>query len=272
MILRKIGAHVVLVTAIAVLAGCGGSTPKASRGAPLVAEAPVEAPRERPVINPDADQLLKSTSEALASTKQFSFKAEVWSDEVIGAGHKVCTTKTIEVQVARPNRLHAEIRSPKRSRGIWYDSKTLTTLDRAKNLYGTVEATGTIDKMLDAANEKYGIVIPLDDLILADPYASAMPGIRGAAYFGKATILGVPCKHIAFSTDVVDWQLWVEDGGQHMPRKIVITYKLEDSAPQYTAIFSDWVLNQPILDSAFVFTAPQGAAKINVLPRKADAE
>ena len=54
--------------------------------------------------------------------------------------------------------------------------------------------------------------------------------------------------------------------------KIVITYRNEDTGPQYTAIFSDWVLDQPIADSTFTFTPPEGAGKINVLPRKDDVQ
>ena len=121
------------------------------------------------------------------------------------AGHKVATTKTVETQVRRPDRVRMEIRSPKRSRGFWYDGKSLTLLDRANNFFGTVAVPDTIDKVLDAANDKYGINFPLEDLLVNDPYASASMAIKGGAYFGKVTVLGTLCQHIAFSTDRVDW-------------------------------------------------------------------
>ncbi len=216
-------------------------------------------------INPEADQLLRAACANLSSAKAFTFKAEVWADAVV-EGHKVATTKTVEALVRRPDRVQMEVRSPKRSRGFWYDGKSLTLLDRAHNLYGSVAVPDTIDKVLDAANDKYGINFPLEDLLVNDPYASASVAIKGGAYFGKVIILGTPCHHIAFSTDKVDWQLWIQEGPNPLLRKLVITYKQEDTAPQFTAIFSDWKFKSSLPDKTFVFTPPKGAAKIEILP------
>lgn len=216
-------------------------------------------------IDPAADSLLKATCAKLTAQKSYFFKAEVWEDDVVN-GHKVATTKTVETRVRRPDRLQIEIRSPKRSRGWWYDGKTLTLLDRVTNLYGSVAVPETIDEVLDTLNEMFGINFPLEDLIVNDPYASASAAIKGGVYFGKVTILGTPCEHIAFSTDQVDWQLWIEDGPNSLPRKLVITYKQEATAPQFTAIFSDWKLSGDYSDTTFVFTPPKDAAKIEILP------
>jgi len=216
-------------------------------------------------IHPEADRLLRAACTQLSAAKTFSFKAEVWEDTVV-VGHKVTTTKTIDAQVRRPDGVQMEVRSPKRSRGFWYDGKSLTLLDRTHNLYGTVPVPDTIDKVLDAANDQFGINFPLEDLLVNDPYSSASAAIKGGAYFGKVNILGTPCVHIAFSTDQVDWQLWIQDGPNPLPRKLVITYKLEDTAPQFTAIFSDWNIQSVISDKNFVFTPPEGAAKIEILP------
>ena len=56
-------------------------------------------------------------------------------------------------------------------------------------------------------------------------------------------LLGKRCHHLAFAQEHVDWQVWIEDGAQPLVRKFVITYKDEPGAPQYTAIFFDWKLN-----------------------------
>jgi hypothetical protein len=226
-------------------------------------------PAATSAVDPEADHLLRAVCASLSATKAYSFKAEVWEDAVV-FGHKVATTKTVEAQVRRPDRLQIEIRSPQHSRGFWYDGQSLTLLDRVHNLYGTVAAPETIDKVLDAANDKFGINLPLEDLFVNDPYASASEAIKGGVYFGKVTVLGTPCQHIAFSTDEVDWQLWIQDGPNPLPRKLVITYKKEATAPQFTAIFSDWKLKKGIPDKTFVFTPPKGAAKIEILPAADD--
>ena len=51
-------------------------------------------------IHPEADRLLRAVSQQLTAATSFSYKAEVWEDEVIAGDHKVGTTKTVETQVA----------------------------------------------------------------------------------------------------------------------------------------------------------------------------
>jgi hypothetical protein len=233
-------------------------------GAAFAAEPPAAS------VDPAADALLRAACANLAEAKAFSFRAEVWEDAIVD-GHKVASTRTVEAQVRHPDRLQVEIRSAGDNRGFWYDGKTLTLLDRSRNLYGSVPVPETIDKVLDAANDQFGINLPLEDLIVNDPYASASAAIKEGAYFGKVTVLGTPCQHIAFSTDEVDWQLWIQDGPRPLIRKLIITYKQEDTAPQYTAIFSDWKLRGGLSDKIFVFTPPKAAAQIGVLPA-ADTE
>ena len=60
--------------------------------------------------------------------------------------HKVSTSKTVDVRLRRPDRIQVEVRSPSRSRGFWYDGSSLTLLNRAKNLYGTVTTRGRLTK------------------------------------------------------------------------------------------------------------------------------
>lgn len=235
----------------------------------LVAVAPAWAEDKKP-IHPDADRLLRETSDKLKEAKAFSVKAEVWEDVVV-AGHKVTTTKRVEVKLRRPDGLQVEVRSPLRSRGFWYDGKTLTLLNRKDNLYGTVETPDTIDKLLEAANEKFGVSFPLEDLLVSDPYATAMEDVKGGASFGKVELMGTACKHIAFSTERADWQLWIAvDTG--LPKKLAITYKKEETQPQVTALFSDWDLKGNFSDKTFAFVAPQGAAKIKILPAQDQGE
>ncbi len=222
-----------------------------------------------PPINPEVDRLFRETCDLLASAKNFSCKIEIWDDEVID-GHKVARTMHAEMRVRRPDRFQMELRSREVDRGYWYNGKSLTLLSRGVNLYGTGAMPDTIDKFLDAANEKYGITFPLEDILMNDPYARAMAVINGGAYLGKTTVLGTPCQQIGFSTDAADTQFWIEDGPKPLIRKFVITYKLVDTAPQFTAIFSDWNLKAHLPDKTFEFIPPKGAVKIEMFKPPTD--
>src|SRR5262249_18397156 len=85
-------------------------------------------------IDPDADRILHASCKYLADAKAFSVKVEVWKDGVIPSGEKLQTTRNIELQERRPDKLRIEVHSPRASQGFWYQNKTLTILDRAMNL------------------------------------------------------------------------------------------------------------------------------------------
>jgi hypothetical protein len=223
-------------------------------------------PATQPAIDPIADQILRQSCDFLAKTPAFAVHAEIWKDVVLPSGHKIQVTRSIDLDLRRPDHLHVDARAHIKGRSIWYDGKTLTVLDREKNLYGVVDAPGTIDQTLDFAAERYGITIPLEDLAISDPYSSAMKNVTAGGYFGDELVLGTSCRHIGFSTDQIDWQLWVADGPQPLPQKLVITYKNEAQTPQYIAIFTKWNLIDRVADMVFQFIPPPRSASIPLVP------
>lgn len=214
-------------------------------------------------ISDRAESVLRSQCTFLAHTRAFSLSAEIWREHVNEAGQKIQFSRTVEMDVKRPDGLRLEITSPMAARGFWYDGKTLTILDRKHNWYSTADMPSTIDKTADAAHD-LGIDIPLIDLALKDPYKNATARVQSGAYYGIAPVMGVNCHHLAFTQDNVDWQVWIEDGPQPLIRKFVITYKNEPGSPEFTAIITRWDLTDRISDSDFKFEPPPGAAEIQM--------
>jgi hypothetical protein len=215
-------------------------------------------------ISPQAESVLRPALDFLAKTPAFSLKAEIWREHVDESGQKIQFSRTVTMDVKRPDGLRLEISSPNKARGFWYDGKTLTILDRKNNLFSTADMPATLDKTVDAAHDQFGIDLPLIDLALSDPYQNAVAKVTDSRYFGLATVLGVTCHHLAFTQDNVDWQVWIEDGPQPLIRKFVITHKNDPGAPEFTALITQWNLTDRIADSDFVFVPPKGAAKIEM--------
>jgi hypothetical protein len=68
------------------------------------------------------------------------------------------------------------------------------------------------------------------------------PGVS-ASFVEKTTITEVPCDCRAVRTaGGVDFQVWIAQGSEPLPRRIVITYKDENGQPQFRADFSNWNL------------------------------
>ncbi len=226
--------------------------------------ADVKPTDSKPAVDPSADKLLKRMSDYLAEAPFFSVNAEIWQDVQMGSGQQVQAGRTVDLQVRRPDRFHAAVHSTRRNRELFYDGKSLTLLNRVQNFYGSIPAPATLDQALDAASDRFGIEMPLEDLVVSDPYQSAMQKIVSGRDIGPVTVLGTPCEHLAFSLGSVDWQIWIEDGVKPVPRKIVITYKDEEGTPEYTAIFSHWDFQTKLPDFVFTFEPPPGASKIDV--------
>ena len=215
-------------------------------------------------IDPQADTLLRRMGDYLGQAQFFSVSAEIWQDIQLNSGQQVQAGRLVELQVRRPNRFHAEVHSTRRNRGLFYDGKSITLLNRVQNFYGSIPAPATIDDALDVASERFGITMPLEDIIVSNPYKSAMSRITSGIFLGPVTVLGVPCDHLAFSLGKVDWQVWIEQGARPVPRKIVITYKDEEGTPEYMAIFSNWDFQTKLPDFLFNCELPAGATKISV--------
>jgi len=213
---------------------------------------------------------LKRMGDYLGQAQFFSVNAEVWQDMQLGSGQRIQVGRTIELQVRRPDRFHAEVHSTRHNRAIYYDGRTITLLNRAGNFYGSIPAPSKLDEALDVACERFGITIPLEDLIVSDPYHNAVGSITSGRDLGLVTVLGVPCEHLAFTQASIDWQIWIEAGAKPVPRKIVITYKDEEDSPQYTAILSNWDFETKLPDFLFAFEAPAGAMKIGVAEIKSE--
>ena len=215
-------------------------------------------------IDPRADELIKRMGDYLGQAKFFSVNAEIWQDIQLASGQQIQAGRTLDLQVRRPNRLRAQVHSPRRNRELFYDGSSITLLNRAQNFYGTISAPGSIDDAMDTASDKFGIATPLEDFVTSDPHKDLLEKVTSGTDIGSVTVMGVPCEHLAFSQNNIDWQVWIENGARPVPRKFVITYKDEPDSPEFTAIFSNWDFTTQLPDFVFKFDPPPGSAKIGV--------
>jgi hypothetical protein len=77
-------------------------------------------------------------------------------------------------------------------------------------------------------------------------------------YVELTNIAGKPADHLAVRTADTDFQIWLAQGEQPLPLRVVITYKKEVGQPQFRANLSDWNLAPKIDEAALAFSPPQG--------------
>ncbi len=223
-----------------------------------------EKDAEAPLIEKKANAVLQRMGNCLAQSLHFSFTADKMMDFVLDTGQKIQLSDTSEIVVSRPNQIKVRSSGDLANEQAWYNKDTLTILDHDNNTYGSVQVPSHIDQMMDYIVEKYGIAIPLADLVLSDPYRAMIEKVRRGHYIGLNHVGKTKCHHLAFRQEGLDWQLWVDAGAQPVPRKLIITYKEIPGHPQFMAFFDQWNLQPAIADDLYRFQAPPGAQKIDL--------
>jgi len=235
----------------------------------LGANAPEKCPADQnPPVEARANEWLKRMSDYLSKAPFFTVNAEIWQDIQLSSGQQIQAGRTIELEVQRPNHLHAQVISPRRNRELVFDGASITLFNKARNFYGTIAVPGNLDAALDTASDKFGIEMPLADFIGSDPRKDLLEKVVSGEDIGQVNVMGVPCEHLAFNQENIDWQVWIEKDAKPIPRKFVITYKDEPGTPQYTAIFTKWDFTTKLPDYVFKFEPPDGAMKIDVKEMK----
>ena len=224
---------------------------------------------ETPVseIDPVVDELLQELGQYIDGAEQFTFQAEVEVDEVSPQGQKTQYTSSFDVAVQRPDRLFANQQGDLQNRSLWFDGDRFTLLNQDLNNYLSVDTPNTLAEAVPFLEDR-GVVFPLADFVTGNFYQGVIANVQTGRYLGLHQVRGELCHHLALTQDNIDWQIWIEDGYQIVPCKLIITYKNLPESPQYTAYFSDWDFSPRLPDRLFRFIPPEGASEIEFLPSR----
>ena len=225
---------------------------------------------EAPAVDPAATRILKRSTDYLAGLHRFSADTRNTLEAVLQSGQKIQFDAAASLIVQRPDKLRAERKGDLVDQVFYYDGKTLTLYNPSQDVYATVAAPDTLEKMMDFARGSLDIFAPAGDLLYRDAYERLMQDVTGGLVVGKATIGGVVCDQLAFSGPEVDWQIWIEDGDKPLPRKYVITTKSVAGWPQYSVVMDNWNVAPTLAQGQFSFVPPADAKKVDFLPLAAN--
>lgn len=215
-------------------------------------------------LDPRADALLKKMSDHMRMLKSFSVDAFVVDEQIMGDGFKLSVLRSGSIDLRRPNKLHVTRKGMLRDQEVFFDGSKLMVHGKRLGIAVEVPVTGDVDAALDAATETFGAELPARDLLSTDAHTPLMEPVTESAHLDTVEIGGVTCRQLAFRTEEVDWQLWVEEGDRPLPCRYTITSKWTYGAPQYTVTFTNWRVNPDLPDGVFEFTAPDGTKSLTV--------
>ena len=219
----------------------------------------------------NAEAILKRMAEFLAKTQQFSVNLSDSFDVVQESGQKIEFGESRKIIISRPNGLRVELEeSNGEKHTVLYDGKAITVISPSQNVYAQTIKPGGIDEAVRYFLKDLHMRLPLAALLLSRFPVEVESRTQSLDYVEKTLIDGVPTHHLAGRTETVDYQVWIAEGAQPLPFRVVLTYKNAEGQPEFRAQFSDWNLAPKVQDSQFAFTPPEGARKIAFQAQLAD--
>ena len=228
----------------------------------LVASLAAAPARAQPQAS-DAKSILKAMSNYVSSQKTIELKFDSDIEVITPELEKIQFTNSGEALLSRPDKLRAHRVGGYADVALYFDGRTVSVYGKHINGYAQFDAPGTVDHLIEALRAGHGIALPGADLLQSNSYEILVAGVKEAKHIGRGVIDGRECEHLAFRNFDTDWQLWVEVGKRPIPRKLVITTKTVNGAPQYTLRVKGWKTGVEPAPDAFAFVPPAGAKKLS---------
>lgn len=210
----------------------------------------------------DANSILKKMSEYVSNQKTIEFTFDSDIEVITPQLEKIQFTNSGGALLSRPDKIHAQRVGGYAEVELFFDGKTASVFGKHINGYAQFEVPGTVDDLIGALRLGHGISLPGADLLLSNSYDVLLAGVKEAKHMGRGVIDGRECEHLAFRNFDTDWQIWVEVGERPIPRKMVITSKTLNNAPQYTLRVKTWKTDVQPAPDAFRFVPPAGAKQL----------
>ena len=219
-----------------------------------------------PKVDPEARAILFKMADFLAKAPAFSVTIRSGYDAIQSNGQPIEFGAKRRILLQRPDRLRVDVERSDGDRGlVLFDGKGITAFKADDNAYARVEKSGTVDDALVYLVRDLRTTLPLARMFHTRFPKDLEKLITSIIYVEEDYLFDVPTDHLAARSADVDLQLWIAQGEQPLPRRVILTYKNAPGRPQFRANLSDWDLSPKVAANSFSFIPPAGAEKIPFL-------
>ena len=237
-----------------------GATPTATKPA-------TKAPTARDV-DPMAVKALKDMSAYLQTLSTFGLTSRTSLDLVAKDSQRIQLDGIATYKVRKPNAFVIDVVSDDWNRSYIYNGHEFTLYAPKLGYFSTWPAPANIQATVAEVENRFGISLPLEDLFRwSGPDGARADSLQNGFLVGVETIDGAKTKHYAFREGQIDWQVWIQQGGQPLPLKLVIVDRRDPADPAYVARLS-WTLNPPLSDEDFAFRPAKDAKRIRIVMQR----
>ena len=213
---------------------------------------------------PDPFAILRAMADYTTSRPRLTLTAANVFDQVTAYGSKIQLADRHTLFIQRPDRLLVQTHSDADDRVTFYDGRSLTLYDARRNIFSRLAAPPTLETALDTLARRYGVSLPLAELVTT-PYDSLAAPLLTGQYLGLAMVGPYTCHHLAFTQDSLDWEIWIDASSNPIPRQYSLTYKLLPQAPRFLSTIQTWN-DSPIAAGNLQLSLPANAQPVDMVP------
>lgn len=225
------------------------------------ADAPVAEPTESQQF---ARQRLLEMAGYLGDLKKFSVNMNANYDVLQDSGQTIEFGEVREISVKRPDLARIEqVASDGKRDLLVFDGKEVSVYSADADVYAQAAQPADLDTAVMYLVEDLQLRLPLAPLLLTTFRQLLESRVVEADFVETTDLLGPSTDHIAARTEVMDFQVWIADGEQPWPLRIVMTYNQMEGSPQFRANLSNWNASPKFDKKIFVF---EPAADATLIP------
>jgi hypothetical protein len=250
---------IVALVLIGTSVGCAQTPDGSQRFAPSAPTTPDEVADMAQAVD-----RLRDMAAFLAGRDRLSTTAEVSFSAAQEDGQKIEFGGSRRIWIRRPDRVRIENRARDGvTRFLYLDRGMLSAVVPDQKIYATTDVPIQASEAIDFVIHELEIPVPLAELLHPGFLSTGIDRIFSGFVVGEEVLGGVRCDHLAFRGEGADVQIWIARGSAPLPRKLVISYRDEPSAPEFRAHFERWDVDPDVPDEMFIFSPPPSATQVS---------
>jgi hypothetical protein len=206
---------------------------------------------------------IRHSADFLANQDRFSVQADVAYGVRQPNGQMLEFCGTRDFLVRRPDRLRIEsIDRAGDVKQIFFDGESILVDMPNEDAYVQIDRPGTYYDAFDYLVNELGVPAPLEDFTSENFAVGIEERIQSGFHVQRVRLGDHICEQLAWRTKDVDVQLWVREGEEPVPCRLLIHYRHERGHPQFAANFHDWDFAPEVDDALFTFSPPESAERL----------
>jgi len=252
---------------LAAVAGCQQETRQTAPDSTGLAWTP-PALSDEDWEEPDGREVVQRTIDFMGAQTQLLTEALVSYQAVQESGQSLHFDLLQRMAVQRPDRLHwVTLNDDGSTDSAWFSEGQFTLLRQPANLWGTVRVPASIPEMVEHLAREYELDVPFGDILAASLAGLWLgPDVTEVWWVGEAWVEGHWTDHVALRKPGADIELWVRQGDEPFPAKMVVSYTDAEGQPTYVARFRKWATSVAEVETDLSFTPPPDSEQVEVVP------